>query len=107
MKLPPTPRGPEERRSSTRDKLKSCFQERMKASGVGTITTQDLIKAHEELVKETGSAVEAAADIRQAMIEYYRSPEGLQEIHNAPQWLQEKSVEEIVDLLMSSVTPKG
>lgn len=40
---------------------------------------------------------------KQELIDYYNTPAGQEAIEKAPQWLREKPVEEIVELLLQEV----
>jgi hypothetical protein len=42
-------------------------------------------------------------NFRQELLDYFKSPQGQEDISYAPVWLREKSVEEIVELLLQEV----
>jgi hypothetical protein len=48
-------------------------------------------------------AGKAKDNFRQELLAYYMSPEGQEDIANAPPWHREASVEAIVDALLSEV----
>ena len=46
---------------------------------------------------------EGRRNFKQELLDYFNSPEGQEDIANAPLWHREKPVEEIVELLLQEV----
>jgi len=47
--------------------------------------------------------LQGRSKFRQELIDYFKSPEGQDDIAQAPMWLRDKSPEEIAELLMQEV----
>ncbi len=82
-----------------------ALKQKVRAAGrsVPRMTLDDLRESRRSLA---GLLTPDAAEqhMQDAMLEYYRSPEGREDIADAPLWLRSRPVEEIVGLLMKEVS---
>ncbi len=81
------------------------LKEKVRAPGRSTprMTLEDLRGSRRSLAGLLAQD-EAEQHMRDALLEYYRSPEGQEDIADAPLWLRSRPVEEIVELLMKDVS---
>lgn len=71
------------------------------------ITTDEIAEVKRDIMWEVKDETSANDELRQALLAYYTSDDGREELEEAPQWLRDKPIEEIVDLLMQSFPVKG
>lgn len=68
----------------------------------GVITMHDLKSTYRAL-KDRSDVLDTESAMQDTLLGFYTSPEGRAEIEQAPQWLRDKPISEIVELLMGDV----